>query len=90
MIEADRFEEALVLLRPMVQGQTVEPNTLFLEGLAVIGGPLLRANRTEVERNALLDEAIAALQAQCWSTIRACCTRDFGWPLAACEPINSD
>ncbi len=62
LVEAGRFEEALILLQPVVQEETIEPNTLFLYGLAAVG-VAQRANRTEAERDVLLDEAIAAFHA---------------------------
>ena len=62
LIDAGRFEEALVQLGPLVQEETVEPNTLFLYGLAAVGVSQ-RSNRTEAERDALLNEAIAAFHA---------------------------
>ena len=59
LLDAGRFEEALILLRPQLLGGTVEPNTLFLYGLASVGAAQ-RANRTDEERDALLNEAIGA------------------------------
>ncbi len=62
LVQADRFEKALVLLQSLVQGETVEANTLFLYGLAAVW-TAQRDNRTEVEHGALLDEAIATFHA---------------------------
>ena len=61
LLLAGRFEDALVILRA-VEGERAErTNILFLTGLAAIGA----AERKEAkdEREALLDEAIAALRA---------------------------
>ncbi len=59
MIDAGRFEEAFTLLQPRLLEETVEPNTLFLYGLAAVGAAQ-RPGRTEEDRDALLGEAIAA------------------------------
>ncbi|MCE2520893.1 MAG: DUF560 domain-containing protein [Alphaproteobacteria bacterium] len=59
LIDAGRFEEAFVLLQPQLLEETVEPNTLFLYGLAAVGAAQ-HPGRTEEEREALLGEAIAA------------------------------
>ena len=60
LIDAGRFAEALAILRPLLDGEAVEPNVLFLYGLAS-----LEASRhpevAEDVRDALLDEAIGAL-----------------------------
>ncbi|MCE2519844.1 MAG: DUF560 domain-containing protein [Alphaproteobacteria bacterium] len=62
LIDAGRFEEAFVLLQPQLLRETIEPNTLFLYGLAAVGAAQ-RPGRTEEEHDALLDEAIAAFHA---------------------------
>ena len=62
LIDTGRFEEAFNLLQPRLLEETVEPNTLFLYGLAAVGAAQ-RVNRTKEERDALLDEAIAAFHA---------------------------
>ena len=59
LIDTGRFEEAFVLLQPQLLEETVEPNTLFLYGLAAVGAAQ-HPGRTEEERDALLGEAIAA------------------------------
>ena len=59
LIDAGRFEEAFVMLQPRLLEETVEPNTLFLYGLAAVGAAQ-RANRSEEERAGLLNEAIVA------------------------------
>ena len=62
LAEAGRYDEALDLLRPLVRGETVEADTLFLYGLAAVEAAQ-RANRAEKERDTLLNEAIAAFHA---------------------------
>ncbi len=59
LIDTGRFEEAFLMLQPRLLEETVEPNTLFLYGLAAIGAAQ-RAGRPGEERDALLNEAIAA------------------------------
>ena len=56
-----KFDEALDLLRPLAAHRPVEPNVLFLLGLAGIGASQ-RPGVPEDERRALLDEAIAAFR----------------------------
>ena len=61
LVQAGRFEEGLARLRPVARGPVVHANVLFLIGLAAIGaaqGP----DVPEERREALLDEAIAALR----------------------------
>ena len=61
LVDAGRFNTALTLLRSQVRGETVEANALFLYGLAAAGasqGPGV----PDDEREALLDEAIAAFR----------------------------
>ena len=62
LIDSGRYEEALTLLQPRVLGDTVEMNTLFLYGLAIVG-VAQRPGRTQEDRDSLLDEAIAAFRA---------------------------
>ena len=61
LLRGGRFNEALLLLRPFVERRTVEPDVLFLAGLASLG-----ASRTpglaEEHRKTLLDGAIAAFR----------------------------
>ena len=61
LVRAGKFEEALSILRPLAQGRAVEANVLFLIGLATTGASQ-QANLADDERDALLDEAIAALR----------------------------
>ena len=62
LIDTGRFEEAFFMLQPRLLEETVEPNMLFLYGLAAVGAAQ-RANRTDEERAGLLNEAIAAFHA---------------------------
>ena len=59
LIDAGRFEEAIVALRPLLEQETIEPNALFLYGVASLEASQ-RPGRTDEEREVLLDEAIAA------------------------------
>ena len=59
LIAAERFDEALALLRPQVQGEQVHANTAFLFGLAALEASQAPA-LDDAARAALLDEAIAA------------------------------
>ena len=62
LIEEGRFGEALAVLAPLVQRDTVEANALFLYGLAAVGaaqGPDVPGET----RERLLDEAIGAFRA---------------------------
>ena len=61
LVRADKFEEALTILRPLARGRAVEANVLFLIGLAATGASQ-QPDLADDERDALLDEAIAALQ----------------------------
>ena len=57
-----QFEQALAILRPMAEGETIDPNVAFHIGLAAVGAsqrPGIDGDR----RDALLDEAIAAFHA---------------------------
>ena len=60
LVNSGRFEEALGVLRPLTRGREVEANVRFLIGLAAIGASR-RPGVAEADREALLDEAIAAL-----------------------------
>ena len=60
LVKAGKFNEALTVLRPMVRGRAVEGNVLFLIGLAATGASQ-QPDLADDERDALLDEAIAAL-----------------------------
>ena len=59
LIDAGRYEEAIVVLRPLLEQEPVEGNVLFLYGLASLGASQ-RPGRAEDERELLLNEAIAA------------------------------
>ena len=62
LAQAGRFEEALTILRPLARGRTVDGDIQFRIGLAAIGASQQR-DVSETKRDALLDEAIAALRA---------------------------
>ncbi len=60
LVRAGKLEEALAILRPLARGRTVHANVLFHIGVAAIGA----SQRPGIDgdaREALLDEAIAAL-----------------------------
>ena len=59
LIEAGRFEEAIVALRPLLEQDSIGPNALFLYGLASLEASQ-RPGRPDEEREVLLNEAIAA------------------------------
>ena len=60
LVKAGKFKEALTVLRPLARGRAVEANVLFLMGLAATGASQQPELADDV-RDALLDEAIAAL-----------------------------
>ena len=62
LIGQGRFEEAIVALRPLLRQEEVDPNLLFLYGLASLEASQ-RPNRTDDEREILLNEAIGAFHA---------------------------
>ena len=62
LVNSGRFDEALALLRPLVNDRAAEANTIFLYGLAAVGASQKRGI-AEDRRDALLDEAIAAFRA---------------------------
>ena len=62
LIEAGRFGEALAVLAPLVQRETVDANAVFLYGLAAVGAAQLPDVPGET-RERLLDEAIGAFRA---------------------------
>ena len=62
LVMQGKFDEALAMLRPMTRGQAVRPNAWFLLGLAAIGASQARGVPDD-GKDALLDEAIAALRA---------------------------
>ena len=62
LIDAGRFEEAIVALRPLLEERPVAPNVLFLYGLASLEASQ-RPGREDDEREILLNEAIAAFHA---------------------------
>ena len=62
LIDAGRFEEAIVALRPLLEQEPVNVNVLFLYGLASLEASQ-RPGRTDEDREILLNEAIAAFRA---------------------------
>ena len=62
LIDAGRFEEAIVALRPLLQQESIDGNVLFLYGLASLEASQ-RPGRADDEREILLNEAIAAFHA---------------------------
>ena len=62
LIDAGRFMEAVNVLGPLVAGDTVEANTLFLYGLAATEASQ-QAGVPEETRQALLDQAITSFHA---------------------------
>ena len=60
LVRAGKPEQALTVLRPLARGRTVHADVLFFIGIAAIGASQ-RAGIDEDRRDALLDEAIAAL-----------------------------
>ena len=61
LMKARRYEDALVVLRPLARGRTVQANVLFLTGLAAVEASQ-KPDLSEDARDALLDEAIDALR----------------------------
>ena len=59
LMREGRFEEALAVLAPLVRSGTVQADALFQYGLAAAGAAQ-RPDVPEEDRDALLDEAIAA------------------------------
>ena len=59
LIDGGRFADALALLRPRLDADVIKGNDLFLYGLAVMGASQ-QSDVADDEREALLDEAIAA------------------------------
>jgi len=62
LIDGGRYEEAIVVLRPLLEQEPVDGNVLFLYGLASLGASQ-RPGREDDERELLLNEAIAAFHA---------------------------
>ena len=62
LIGAGRFMEAVAILGPLVQGQVIPADTLFLYGLAAIGAAQ-QPGVPDESRDVLLDQAIGALHA---------------------------
>ena len=62
LVHAGKFEQALVILRPLARGPAARPNARFLLGLAAIGASQQRGVSDD-RRDTLLDEAIAVLRA---------------------------
>ncbi len=59
LIDAGRFTDAVAILRPLLDGEVIEANTLFLYGLAVMGAAR-QAGVPADTRAALLDQAISS------------------------------
>ena len=62
LIDGGRFEEAILVLRSLLEQEQVEANTIFLYGLASLEASQ-RPGRADDEREILLNEAIAAFHA---------------------------
>ena len=62
LVDQGRFDEALEILRPLQRALANEPQVVFLRGLAA-SGAARDPGLAEEERDALLDEAIAAFRA---------------------------
>ena len=62
LMDAGRFMEAVAILGPLVQGRVIHADALFLYGLAAIGAAQ-QPGVPDDTRDALLDQAIAALHA---------------------------
>ena len=62
LIDNGRFDAALAVLRPLAEAHPTSADILFLQGLAAAQASQ-RPGIAEQDRNALLDEAIAALRA---------------------------
>ena len=58
LMQQGRFDQAFAVLQPLVSGNVVHADTLFLYGLAALNASEL-PDRPEEQREALLDEAIA-------------------------------
>ena len=61
LVDAGRFEAAIVVLRPLLGQKPVDANVLFLYGLASLEAAQM-PGRADDEREILLDEAIAAFR----------------------------
>ena len=61
LVKDGKFDEALAVLRPLAKAHPKRVDILFLQSLAAIGGAQL-LGAGEQDREALLDEAIAALR----------------------------
>ena len=62
LVAAGRFEEAIMVLRPLLEQQEVAPNAIFLHGLASVAA-WQRPDRSDGEREILPNEAVAAFHA---------------------------
>ena len=62
LVDAGRYEEAVMMLGPLVRDGEVEADDLFLFGLAAVGASQ-QPEIGEARREALLDEAIASFRA---------------------------
>ena len=61
LVREGKFNEALEILRPLLKADEIEGSVLFLLGLAATGAAQ-QPDIAEAERDALLDEAIAAFR----------------------------
>ena len=61
LVDAGRYAEALVILGPLIRAEEIDPDTLFLFGLAAMGTSH-QPGLEEEDREALLDGAIAAFR----------------------------
>ena len=61
LIKEGKFNEALILLQPLVRDRNAEEEVLFLIGFAAIGASQ-QPGASDDERDTLLDEAIASLR----------------------------
>ena len=59
LVDAGRFEEAIIALRPLLGREPVDDNALFLYGLASLEASQ-RPGRSDEDRDILLNEAIVA------------------------------
>ena len=62
LFDAGRYEEAIIILRSMLEQERVEANAIFLYGLASLEASQ-RPGREDDERDILLNESIAAFHA---------------------------
>ena len=78
LIKDGRFNEALVLLGPVVERGTIDSDVLFLIGLAASGASQ-KPGLPEEDREALLDGAIAAFRSILIHAGRIWCACAWNW-----------